>query len=599
MIEKKGNLWVLSFEYAGIAKVGGLGEVPANQVKYLSKKYNVFVILPSHGQIDRLKMDNTWEKLSINCIGSFNPQILGERESEMKYDISFYRFKINDTNFFILTGENPSTRKFLDDNDIYNPDTINGKILLFSIGVRKLMTYLVENRKEILPDVIHLHDYHVVISLINIKQILNKKGLDIASIITIHLLTWPRFPIEFYKASGVDVTPFNILLREGFKLVTIEDIFDLCLQSDYEHSQIPTVEKVGAVISDLVTTVSQSYLKSDIIPNCGKELIDFKSDFVWDGCDWDYDEINKKVKNSVSNELREFLENPAENLITKEILKEYLLKYKIGNLSQSPLISSKKVLEVINEISNGNPFIKNGNIKAFNESGPLIITTGRISPQKGFETIFEAIPKVIKVIPNVKFLFLLIPTVYNLNEIQNYSKYVKNYSENIRIIFGVASDIFYLAHMAADVYCALSRWEPFGINALEAMASKIPIIGTKVGGLQETIIDMRSYPELGTGILIEKDNVLQFADEAISLLLLAEISNRIKEKGLIYDTSTFQLVNQIPDEILKSRVLIDAHYYENVRENCYKRVKNNFRWEIVSKKLIDLYSRIKKLHLGY
>ena len=99
MIEKKGNLWVLSFEYAGIAKVGGLGEVPANQVKYLSKKYNVFVILPSHGQIDRLKMDNTWEKLSINCIGSFNPQILGERESEMKYDISFYRFKINDTNF--------------------------------------------------------------------------------------------------------------------------------------------------------------------------------------------------------------------------------------------------------------------------------------------------------------------------------------------------------------------------------------------------------------------------------------------------------------------------------------------------------------------
>ncbi|GAJ13728.1 unnamed protein product, partial [marine sediment metagenome] len=155
--------------------------------------------------------------------------------------------------------------------------------------------------------------------------------------------------------------------------------------------------------------------------------------------------------------------------LSKFLLKEmrkFLLEYKIGNLSQSPLINSKSVLDTINEISNGNPFIKNGNIKAFSESGPLVLTTGRVSPQKGFEIIFEAIPEVLKAVHNAKFLFLILPTDYSLNEIKSYAHYVKQYPENIRIIFGVASDIFYLAHISADVYCALSRWEPFGIMAL-------------------------------------------------------------------------------------------------------------------------------------
>ena len=265
-------------------------------------------------------------------------------------------------------------------------------------------------------------------------------------------------------------------------------------------------------------------------------------------------------------------------------------------MDRSPLIRSEKVLQVIREISNGNQFIKNGNIKAFNEPGPLVITTGRISHQKGFETIFDAIPEVIRVIPNAKFLFLILPTDYSLEEIKSYSQVVKIYPDNLRIIFGVAKDIFYLAHLSADVYCALSRWEPFGIIALEAMASKLPIIATRVGGFQETIIDIRNSSEIGTGILVDKDNPSQFANALISLFLLSEISKRIKLKESIYDAEIFKLVNQIPDEIIKSLVLLDPNFYYKIKENCYKRVENNFRWKIVSKKLRELYSKAKLLH---
>lgn len=596
MTENRDNLWIFTFEYAGIVKVGGLGEVPANQTKILADKYKITVFIPSHGQIHNLEKKYELYKLPFNCVGQINPSHFSSNGGESNYSIAFYQLEINNVTIILLSGENSFTKRFLDDGVVYNPNTLSGKICLFSIGMRCFIEFLIDNRKKNLPEFIHLHDYHSVIPFISIKQILIKNGLDVSSIITLHLLTQPRYPIEFYRNCGINHTPISIRLKGGLKSLTLNEIFAICEEIG-SGNQPPTVEKIGAFVSDIVSTVSQSYLKSDIIPKCGGDLIEFKSNFVWDGCDWDYNEIYNQVLKNHEHEIRALLNLSEQNDLTLMDMKKYLLTYKIAHLDRSPLIRSEQVLQVINEISNENRFVKNGHIIAFDESGPLVITTGRISSQKGFETIFEAIPEVIKVIPDAKFLFLILPTEYSLNRIRTYSQYVKEYPKNLRIIFGVASDIFHLAHISADVYCALSRWEPFGIIALEAMASKLPVIATKVGGFKETIIDLRNFPEIGTGILIEKDNPIQFAEALISLFKLAEISIKVKEKDLIYETENFKLVNQIPDEILKSLVLLDPNYFTKVRENCYKRVNNNFRWKTVSKKLIDLYNEIKNLHL--
>jgi starch synthase len=593
LIENKKKVWIFSFEYAGVAKVGGLGEVPANQAKHLVEQFDITVFMPSHGQLENLKNKYKLEKLPFSCVGQINPSFIGIKEQEASYYITFYKIKMENVNIVLVSGENSFTSKYLDDKTVYNPETINGKISLFNIGIQCLVEFFLENNRNKLPEVVHMHDYHVVLPYIGMKQILAKNSLKVASILTIHLLTWPRFEYDFYRASGIDETPIRVLLNEGFKMLNLKEIFRLSKEFNGSglESTVPTVEKIGALISDVVTTVSQSYLISDIIPNCGKKLIEFKADFVWDGCDWDYYEIYKRVVAIHGKEIREFLNLSEETEVTNINMKKFLLEYKIGNLSQSPLINSKSVLDTINEISNGNPFIKNGNIKAFSESGPLVLTTGRVSPQKGFEIIFEAIPEVLKAVPNAKFLFLILPTDYSLNEIKTYAHYVKQYPENIRIIFGVASDIFYLAHISADVYCALSRWEPFGIMALEAMASKMPIIASKVGGLQETIIDVKLFPAIGTGILIEKDDPHQFANALISLFKASEVAQLMKdsENKTIYDIDVLNIINQIPDEIIKSHVLLDPYYFLKIKENCYKRVKDNFTWSIVSKKLANLY----------
>ena len=594
MSDNRDILWIFTFEYAGIIKVGGLGEVPANQVKHITDNFEITVFIPSHGQLDNLKNKYKLEKLPFNCVGQINPSIFGLNEFESNYNISFHKSKIDNVNIVLLAGENSFTNRFLDDPVVYNPDTLSGKIALFSIGMQCYIEYLIDYQKDRLPKIIHIHDYHAVIPFIGIKQILTKNGLDINSIITIHLLTWPRYDIDFYRECGLDQTPIKVNLKNGHKLLNLKEIFDLCEKFSpfNEMGQIPTVERIGAIVCDTVTTVSQSYLISDIIPNCGRDLIDFKSDFIWDGCDWDYLEIFQDVIDKHGDEMRLFLDIPIEKKLSLLDMKKYLLTHKIAHLDKSPLIRSEKILHVINEISNGNQFIKNGNVKAFEETGPLVITTGRISQQKGFETIFEAIPEVLKVIPNAKFLFLILPTEYSLGEIKSYAKIVQKYPDNLRIIFGVAKDIFHLAHISADVYCALSRWEPFGIIALEAMSLKLPIIATRVGGFQETIIDIRNFSKIGTGVLIEKDNPSQFAHALISLFLLAEIAKRASNKESIYEQEMLNMVNLIPDEILKSLVLLDPEFFLKIRENCYRRVENNFRWSIVSKKLIELYSKL-------
>ena len=98
------NIWILTFEFAGIAKFGGLGEVPANQAKHISNIFNITVLMPSHGQIDKLKSKYEWKKHSILCEGEIDGLQLGLDTSKMMYQISFYEFKIGNFKVILLSG---------------------------------------------------------------------------------------------------------------------------------------------------------------------------------------------------------------------------------------------------------------------------------------------------------------------------------------------------------------------------------------------------------------------------------------------------------------------------------------------------------------
>ncbi|MBN1800343.1 MAG: glycosyltransferase [Candidatus Lokiarchaeota archaeon] len=589
------NAWILTFEYAGIIKVGGLGEVPANQARYLANQYNVSVFIPSHGQLERLQKKAEIQRLPFVCVGELDPRAFGIADTESSYAIAYYKLKQGNVNLVLLSGENEFTNKYLDDNLVYNPDTFAVKLCLYCIGMRYVLDFYAQEDRTKLPHIVHLHDYHAIIPFIGMKQELAKNGLDVASLITVHLLMGVTFDLNFYKACGIDETPLRILTDNGFTTMSFNEIFSLFQQRDVSGNLIPPkVETIGAHVCDIVTTVSKSYLESHLLPSLGLERFRFKTDFVWNGCDWDYSNIFEYVNYYFGGEMRSMLGLTEERAISRDIIKRYLLTRKMSNLSNDLTINSPIINQVLEEISLSNPYINTGNILPFTDSGPLVLMSGRITPQKGFDIALDAVPEVISAIPNAKFLFLLMPTEHSINDIKNYATSALKYPNNIRIIFGSSEQLLYIAYLAADVYAALSRWEPFGIIALEAMASKLPVIATKVGGFQESILDIRQNPANGTGILIEKDDPSQFATSLIDFLRLCEVSKFGPEKEL----ESFQTINLISDAIMKSQVLINKKYYETIRENCFKRINSQFRWSSVTAKLITLYQKAKKLHFS-
>ncbi|MGL6343213.1 MAG: glycosyltransferase, partial [Waterburya sp.] len=101
-------------------------------------------------------------------------------------------------------------------------------------------------------------------------------------------------------------------------------------------------------------------------------------------------------------------------------------------------------------------------------------------------------------------------------------------------------------YAAADVCVVPSHYEPFGLVAIEAMASGTPVIASRVGGLEFTVID-----EL-TGLLVPPQDELAFA----------------------------QAINQVLSYPAWSRQLEKA---------ARKRVESRFSWDGVAKQLEQQY----------
>ncbi len=612
----KKNLWVLSFEYAGIKKVGGLGEVPANQTKWLSDKYNITLFIPSHGshlvkKIEdnlKLKKINFDFRLNINA-SDFN---LGEKEEEIH--ISYYEGNINGVKTILLAGENKFSSRILNDPVVYRPETLSGKFILYSLGMKYYTQKLLSNSSQQLPEIIHCHDHHPLPAMIAIKQQLinyNKnnhnfkeinlektKIHDAATIITIHLLTWPRKPLKFLWSCGIEDIPMKIYIGDEQKVLTISELFKFCI----ENTQIePTLEKIGIFFADMVTSVSEDYLKSDIISLLGGGWINSKSDFFWNGCDWDYNEIRETIYKQFEEELK--ITDP-KHPFQRETLKKYLLTSGLAKMPPNEPVNDSEIVQTfINKLLRDFPYKSNeegdycGHIHSFKDDGPLIMMTGRLSTMKGIDILLNSIPFVLEKHPDTKFVLFMIPSEFSLEELKKYHKIANNYKNSVRIVFGKVFSLFFPLHFAADIYCAPSRWEPFGIIALEAMVSKVPVIASKTGGLQESIIDLNKDMDNGTGLLTPIDNPQLFAKNLINLISIMKIDEKSRnnqENLKEIEEEIKILLSKMDNLLLKEQVIKNNQYGSKIRENCYNRVETTFRWKTISKKVDLVYQKALK-----
>lgn len=589
------KLWVFSFEYAGIIKVGGLGEVPANQTKWLANQYNITLFIPSHGVHTKPEIASKLNLTRLNFVlkTTLNALNIGLGDTNEEVQIEFYQGSINGITLIMMVGKNEFSSRILNDPIVYSPNSLSGKFILFSLGIKYYIEHTLSSDADNLPDIIHCHDYHGVPALMCCRQVLLKKNRDVATVVTIHLMTWPRKNLEFLKLCGVENTEFDVFLGGEHKTYSLGEFYTFCKGSD---SLEPTLEKIGVFFADLVTSVSEDYAISEVVANLGGGWIYSKTDYIWNGCDWDYNSMLDIVKNSYEKELRALEKN---NWFSRKNLRKYLLTRGFSHLQESePLISSNMIRDYLNEHLRFFPYLKDkdggyrGRLANFYEDGPLIFTTGRISKQKGIDVLLDAIPLVLKKHPDARFIFSLLPTEFSIPDIESYLSRIKLCRKNVRVIFGKEISLFYLMHLAADICCIPSRWEPFGITALEGSITKNILIASQTGGLQEIVLDVSKWKLKATGMLVYVEEVEKLANsiiDIISILKIEEISSTQAESEKITE-----LIGSINNPELKQLVQKNPNFGSKMRENAYNRVEENFRWEIVTQKLPKLYNQALK-----
>lgn len=121
----------------------------------------------------------------------------------------------------------------------------------------------------------------------------------------------------------------------------------------------------------------------------------------------------------------------------------------------------------------------------------ILLTVGRISRQeqyKGFDEVIEALPHLIREVPNLAYLI-----VGDGDDKPRLKEKAKTLGVEDRVVFAGYIDESEKAdhYRLADVYLMPSRGEGFGIVFLEALACGVPAIGSKLDGSREALGDGR------------------------------------------------------------------------------------------------------------
>jgi len=150
---------------------------------------------------------------------------------------------------------------------------------------------------------------------------------------------------------------------------------------------------------------------------------------------------------------------------------------------------------------------------------PVIVCPRRLEPKNGVEYFIRAIPLVRKHMPEVQFLIVGggFP-----DERTRFEEMLSSFGERKGVIFtGNVPNTAMPQFLALATIAALpSLMEATSISGLEAMASGLPLVGTKVGGIPEIIDDGES------GLLVDARSPEQLAEAF--LRLLADESLRVR-----------------------------------------------------------------------
>ena len=157
----------------------------------------------------------------------------------------------------------------------------------------------------------------------------------------------------------------------------------------------------------------------------------------------------------------------------------------------------------------------------------LVLLVGRLVYEKGFQLALDALPGVIERVGGVRFLVAGSGT--HEGELRSQAERL-GLLEHGTFLGWIGDDVLHSLYRICDLCVVPSIYEPFGLVALEAMASGCPCIVADTGGLREVVprgerVGLRFHggDAEHLGVMIER----LLVDDALRDRLVAEASEHV------------------------------------------------------------------------
>ena len=190
--------------------------------------------------------------------------------------------------------------------------------------------------------------------------------------------------------------------------------------------------------------------------------------------------------------------------------------------------------------NNGGPQLFSAEVS---EDRKIILYVGRIVREKGIFTLLEALDELRTRGKDVSLVFV---GEGPLKEDLAKEVLRRRLSDRVKITGFVDQEKLVSLYNSCDAFVLPSHYEPFGMVALEAMASRVPVVVSDVGGLSEIVEDGV------TGVKVPSSDPHALAEGILRVLDNQELSQRLKE-------------------------------------NAYRAVQERYRWDLIAEKTLEAY----------
>jgi len=184
------------------------------------------------------------------------------------------------------------------------------------------------------------------------------------------------------------------------------------------------------------------------------------------------------------------------------------------------------------------------------EKQKIILFVGRLYQRKGLDTLFQSISKVVQNFKDAKFVISGEGFRQNKEKLLKLAEKLK--IENSVLFVGYFPDEKLPdLYAASDIFVLPALYENFPFAILEAQATGLPVISTKVGGIPELVTNNKN------GLLVEPANSEQLTE---GIMILLE----------------------------------NPEFAEELGKRARQLVKEKFAWPLITNEVVDLYSKISK-----